>query len=133
MTGEIWRRSRVLVAHLVGEVREVGEVGIPALIRSADDLTDPEAEGSGWSPKTVENVIRDLADFGVFRVVSRPGRDRSVRVSVLGEAWLARVLLPELGSSELRSAMGFLAERVEDPVLEEADAIAARLEAELLG
>lgn len=100
MQGELWRRSRYLVAHLVGEVDEAGEVRLPDLIASAGGMVDEKTGRERWSAKTIENTVRDLVAFGALRVVQR-GRDRVLSSTVLGRAWRAGILLPGIGGLAL--------------------------------
>lgn len=91
MRGEVWRRSRYLVAHVLGEVWEE-PVPLPELVESASVLLDEKGRPK-WSAKTVENTVRDLAAFGAVEK-SRRGRDVMVVATVLGKAWVAGVVLP---------------------------------------
>lgn len=103
MQGEIWRRSRSLVAFLVGQAE--AEVRVPDLYGFAAAIRKEDGSGPRWSPKTIENTVRDMAAFGLIRVMER-GRDRVAMVTVLGRAWLAGVALPNLGDfSELEDAV----------------------------
>lgn len=137
MTGEIWRRSKWLVVHLVSTVAEAGEPGefLPRLVDDAARIRRPmpstpaEWVGVGpdesavvhpdrdgprveqWSTKTVENTVGDLCAFGVLRKVDR-GRDRYVVATVLGRAWLAGVLLP--GLDEWEAIAGVVGELLVD-------------------
>lgn len=100
MQGELWRRSRVLVGHLVGVVLEADPEPVPLveLRAGACDLLD--SRGKAWSAKTVANTVADLEAFGVVRVTARGGRasDRVVTMTVLGLAWYAGRLLPGPGA-----------------------------------
>lgn len=103
MQGEVWRRSRYLVAWILGETWD-DEVRLPALIdRALEELVD-ENERARWSAKTVENTVRDLVAFGALRVVQR-GRDRVLSATVLGKAWNAGEVLPPIGGDELEAAV----------------------------
>ena len=96
MQGEIWRRSRYLIALLWGEVIEAHPepVRLAELIAAGCDMVDPEGVPR-WQRKTVENVMRDLAAFGAVRVKEKDGgRDRLVSATVLGLAWQAGVPIP---------------------------------------
>lgn len=111
--GELWRRSRLLIAHLVGEVLDVDEVRLVDLVASARALEDEEGVAV-WSEKTISNVVRDLADFGAFRILNRQRGDRAVRLTILGRAWLAGVILPGIpGLSLLEAAVEELFEDLE--------------------
>lgn len=101
MQGEVWRRSRWLVAHVMGEAWDE-PVRLPDLVESAAVLVDEQGRPK-WSAKTVENTVRDLVAFGALRIAQR-GRDRLVSVSVLGRAWVAGVALPPMGGSALEEA-----------------------------
>ena len=98
MQGELWRRSRLLIKVLWGEVLRVDPepVRLVELIALGCDTPGPNPGPQGsqhWSRKTVENTIRDMAAFGLVRVKER-GRDRVVSATPLGLAWRAQVLLP---------------------------------------
>lgn len=111
MQGEIWRRSRVLVAELLGTViEEPGGVHLPDLVEAGVRLADREGH-QRWPAKTVDNTIRDLAAFGAVRV-STHGKRRVVHATVLGMAWSRRMLLPGLGDPLLKRVVAGL---MEDP------------------
>ena len=108
MQGEVWRRSRFLVAWILGETWDQ-EVRLPDLIDGAlEELVD-ENDRARWSAKTIENTVRDLVAFGALRVVQR-GRDRILTASILGKAWIAGELLPPIGGDELEAAVTELLE-----------------------
>ena len=107
MQGEVWRRSRFLVAWILGETWDQ-EVRLPDLIDGAlEELVD-ENDRARWSAKTVENTVRDLVAFGALRVVQR-GRDRVHTATILGKAWNAGEVLPPIGP-ELEAAVDELLE-----------------------
>lgn len=116
--GEVWRRSRPLVAMLLGAVEEAdgGELALPDLVGVGAEVVDDEGRAV-WAQRTVLNTVHDLASFGAVQIVTRNRRDRVVSVTVLGSAWLAGELLP--GPSEsfkvLRLAMAELFD-VDDPI-----------------
>lgn len=101
MHGEIWRRSVPLMGILIGMVIDSEDgVPLPELVKVGSSLVDQRTERPRWSPKTVENTVRDLASFGVFRVTQRK-KDRVFSITILGRAWIEREILPGLG--DLRS------------------------------
>lgn len=104
--GEVWRRSKLLVAVLLGEVLDEEEVSLPDLVALGAATKDDEGLVV-WSEKTVSNVVRDLADFGAFRVVQRTRKDRAVRLTILGLAWIEGELLPR-DLKDLRVKVGEL-------------------------
>lgn len=87
----MWRRSRWLVVALLGEVFESGRVTVRDLVAFGAALED-QTGVARWSGATVEKVVRELAAFGVVRVTGE--RPPMVVPTVLGRAWLERVLLP---------------------------------------
>lgn len=106
MQGEVWRRSRFLVAWILGETWD-DEVRLPDLVdRALEELLD-ENERARWSAKTVENTVRDLVAFGALRVVQR-GRDRVLSGTILGKAWSAGEVLPPIGEDLEEAVDGLL-------------------------
>jgi hypothetical protein len=98
MQGEIWRRSRFLIAFLLEEIQgsENQESRLPDLIAHGASIPNQKRPGETlWSAKTVENTIRELVAFGALRLAQR-GRDRFAIVTVLGLAWVHGQALPKI-------------------------------------
>ncbi len=94
MRGKLWYRSQTLVMEIMAALSE--------RVPSEMDLRELESicglvrdrRGEGWAKKTIEETIRDLADFGAVRLLDAPSsdgrrgpRERVVRLTVLGAAW----------------------------------------------
>lgn len=113
----IRRRPARLVLDLLGHVYDADEP-IPWL-----ELIDTFADGHPW--KTVENVVHELVAYGALHRIGRPGDrrrpdTRALKPTALGQAWLDGEVLPRPGEPDPGDA------------LEQADAIAVELGAELL-
>lgn len=99
MRGEVWRRSRLLVAWILGRTWDE-EVSLPVLVDEAlEELLDEHGRPK-WSAKTIENTVRDLVAFGALSKTKR-GRDQVLAATILGKAWNVGVVLPPIrGESE---------------------------------
>lgn len=117
----IYRRRRALVIGLVAYLADQNRP-----VPWDDLLTTFRDEKTSW--KTLENVIRDLENFGALHRIGKAGNrtledTRALHATPLGVAWLEETLLPLPGQHPHDED-----DEIPDDPFELADAIADHLE-----